>query len=192
MEISVQKHGRAQPQITCVLHDLGLYTTYNSEKSRLRNRRNRKEAVTKMREWIYRAIYWISEVHDHILGLNDQGGWYFNDKQLHFIVIGVVGMLGIFICYPLFKLLAKYGHTMVIAFMYVFTMVLVITFAIEIGQWYSGTGRMDSEDMAYGIAGFLIMFLIFAFIRGLVLAIHGLLKKDEEREEERRQLAAKH
>lgn len=145
-----------------------------------------------MKEWIYRAIYWISAVHDQILGLNDQGGWYFNDKQLHFIVIGAVGMLGIFICYPLFKLLAKHGHTMVIAFLYVFTLVLVISFAIEIGQWYSGTGRMDSEDLAYGIAGFLIMFIIFAFIRGLVLAIHSLLKKDEDREEERRQLAAKH
>lgn len=145
-----------------------------------------------MREWIYRAIYFIAEMHDNLISINDQGGWYFNDKQLHFIVIGALGMAGIFICYPLFKLLAKYGHTMVIAFMYVFTLVLVITFAIEIGQWYSGTGRMDSEDMAYGIAGFLIMFLIFAFIRALVLAIKSLVSKDEKREEERRQLAAKH
>lgn len=63
-----------------------------------------------MREWIYRAIYWVAEMHDRILSLNDQGGWYFNDKQLHFIVIGVLGMIGIFIFYPLFKLLAKYDH----------------------------------------------------------------------------------
>lgn len=145
-----------------------------------------------MRELIYRAIYWIAEIHDNLLSLNDQGGWYFNDKQLHFIVIGVVGMIGIFICYPLFKLLAKYDHEMVIAFFYVFTLVLVISFAIEIGQWYSGTGRMDSEDMAYGIAGFLIMFLIFAFIRGLFHAIRSLVSRDEDREEERRKLAAKH
>ena len=114
------------------------------------------------------------------------------DKQLHFIVIGVLGMIGIFIFYPLFKLLAKYDHEMVIAFLYVFTLVLVVSFAIEIGQWYSGTGRMESEDMAYGIAGFLIMFLIFAFIRGLFLAIKSLLGHDEEREEERRRLAGKH
>ena len=145
-----------------------------------------------MREWIYRAIYWISAMHDQILSINDQGGWYFNDKQLHFIVIGVLGMVGIFICYPLFRLLAKYDHEMVIAFLYVFTLVLVVSFAIEIGQWYSGTGRMDSEDMAYGIAGFLIMFLIFAFIRALVLAIKSLVGRDEEREAERRRLAGKH
>ena len=61
-----------------------------------------------MREWIYRAIYWVAEIHNQILSINDRGGWYFNDKQLHFIVIGVLGMIGIFIFYPLFKLLAKY------------------------------------------------------------------------------------
>lgn len=145
-----------------------------------------------MREWIYRAIYWVAQIHDDILSLNDQGGWYFNDKQLHFIVIGGLGMLMIFITYPLFKLLAKYNHTMVISWLYTFTMVLVVTFAIEIGQWYSGTGRMDSEDMAYGIAGFLLMFLIFAFIRGLYHAIRSMFRKDEEVEEERRRLAPKH
>ena len=145
-----------------------------------------------IKEWIYRAIYFIAEVHDDILSLNDQGGWYFNDKQLHFIVIGVLGMLMIFITYPLFKFLANHGHTMVVAFLYTFTLVLVITFAIEIGQWYSGTGRMESEDMVYGIAGFLIMFLIFAFIRGLFHAILSMFRKDEDVEAERRRLSPKH
>ncbi len=145
-----------------------------------------------MRDLIYRAIYWVAGIHDDILSINDQGGYYFNDKQLHFIVIGVLGMVGIFVFYPMFKLLAKYGHEMVIAFLYVFTLVLVVTFAIEIGQWYSGTGRMESEDMVYGIAGFLVMFFIFAFIRALFLAIKSLVSKDEEREEERRRLAARH
>lgn len=154
--------------------------------------RTEKRLFQIMRDWIYRAIYFVAEIHDKILSINDQGGWYFNDKQLHFIVIGVLGMLMIFITYPLFKLLAKYDHTMVIAWLYVFTLVLVITFAIEIGQWYSGMGRMESEDMAYGIAGFLIMFLIFAFIRGLYHAIRSLVGRDEEREEARRNLAAKH
>ena len=145
-----------------------------------------------MRDLIYRAIYFVAQIHDDILSINDQGGYYFTDKQLHFIVIGALGMLMIFITYPLFKLLARYGHTMIIAWLYVFTLVLVITFAIEIGQWYSGTGRMESEDMAYGIAGFLFMFLIFAFIRALYHAIRAMFRKDEDREAERRELAAKH
>jgi hypothetical protein len=51
---------------------------------------------------------------------------------------------------------------------------------------------MESEDMVYGIAGFLIMFLIFAFIRALFHAIRSMFRKDEEVEEERRKLAPKH
>ena len=134
-----------------------------------------------MREWIYRAIYWIAEIHNQILSLNDQGGWYFNDKQLHFIVIGVLGMIGIFIFYPLFKLLAKYNHEMVIAFLYVFTLVLVVSFAIEIGQWYTGTGVMESQDIAYGIPGFLVMFLIFAILRGLYHGVRAMVRTDNRK-----------
>ena len=68
---------------------------------------------------------------------------------------------------------------MVITWLYVFTVVLVLTFAIEIGQWYSGSGVMESEDIAYGITGFLVMFIIFAVLRGLYHAIKSMLKKDD-------------
>jgi len=99
-------------------------------------------------------------------------------------VVGLFGMALIFILYPIFKLLAKTGHTMIITWLYVFTVVIVLCFAIEIGQWYSGTGVMESEDIAYGITGFLVMFFIFAIIRGIYHGIRELTKKDERREEE--------
>lgn len=134
-----------------------------------------------MRELIYSFITWIAQVHDRILSINDEGGYYFDDKQLHFLIVGVFGMLLIFIIYPIFKLLAENGHTMVITWIYVFTLVLVITFAIEIGQWYSGTGRPESADIAYGITGFIVMFFIFAVLRGLFHAIRNLLKKDNRK-----------
>ena len=92
-----------------------------------------------MSELIYRFIYMVANVHERIIGINDAGGYYFTDKQLHFIVVGLFGMALIFVLYPIFKLLAKTGHTMVITWLYVFTVVLVLCFAIEIGQWYSGT-----------------------------------------------------
>jgi hypothetical protein len=137
-----------------------------------------------MREIIYQFITWVARVHDHIISINDSGGYYFTDKQLHFIVVGLLGMALIFILYPIFKLLAKTGHTMIITLLYVFTVVIVLCFAIEVGQWYSGTGLMESEDIAYGIAGFLVMFLIFAIIRGIYHGIKALTQKDERREEE--------
>jgi TRAP-type uncharacterized transport system fused permease subunit len=135
-----------------------------------------------MKEMIYQIIYYVARVHDQILSINDDGGYYFNDKQLHFLVIGGVGLAMIFVIYPIFKLLAKYGHTMVIAWLYVFTLVLVICFAIEIGQWYSGTGRPEAADIMCGIGGFLFMFAVFAIIRGLFLAIINLIKGDKRKD----------
>lgn len=139
-----------------------------------------------MVDLLYRIIYWVAQVHDQILNINNSGGYYFDDKQLHFIVIGVIGMLMIFVTHPLFTLLARTGHTMVISWLYVFTLVLVLTFAIEIGQWFSGTGQPDMDDMSSGVAGFLVMFLIFAVIRGIFLGIVRLFSGDGREEEEER------
>lgn len=135
-----------------------------------------------MIDLLYKMIYWVARVHDHILSINDSGGYYFTDKQLHFIVIGVLGLLMIFVVYPIFKLLAKYDHIMVIAWIYVFTLLIVITFSIEIGQWLSGTGQMEMGDVVYGLAGFLVMFFIFALIRGIYHAIIGIFTRKEELE----------
>ena len=134
-----------------------------------------------MWELIYQFTTWASRVHDSVLSINDAGGWYFDDKQLHFIVFGIFGMALIFVLYPLFKFLAKRDHTMVITWLYVFTLVMVISFAVEIGQWYTGTGNMDSSDIAYGISGFLVMFIIFALLRGLYHAIKALVKRDNRK-----------
>ncbi len=132
-----------------------------------------------MYEIIYKFTTLVAKLHDQILSINDSGGYYFDDKELHFITMGIFGMLLIFIIHPLFKLLANSGHTMIISWIYVFTLILVLAFAIEIGQWYTGTGTMDSQDMAYGITGFLVMFLIFAIVRGTVLGIKQLIRKDD-------------
>ena len=67
----------------------------------------------------------------------------FSDKELHFLVIGILGMMFIFVVYPVFKWLAKHDHVMVIAWIYVFTLIIVITFAIEIGQKVTNTGNME-------------------------------------------------
>ncbi|MBR0399859.1 MAG: hypothetical protein IJH95_03465 [Mogibacterium sp.] len=134
-----------------------------------------------MRDLIYRMIYWVAEVHQKILSINDNGGYYFTDKQLHFLVIGALGLAMIFVVYPIFKLLANSGHTMVIAWLYVFTLILVICFAIEIGQWYSGTGRPEAADITYGIMGFLFMFAGFAIVRGIFHAIVKLIRGDKNK-----------
>lgn len=121
-------------------------------------------------------VIFVAKIHNYILSLNDAYEKNFTDKQLHFLVIGILGMLILMVIYPLFKLLSE-NHILVIAFIYVFTVIVVITFAIEIGQKIFDSGTMDFADIVFGIAGFLLMFVIFAVIRQIFLAIINLFRK---------------
>ena len=121
-------------------------------------------------------VIFVAKIHNYILSLHDAYEKNFTDKQLHFLVIGILGMLILMVIYPLFKLLSE-NHILAIAFIYVFTVIVVITFAIEIGQKISDSGTMDFADIVFGIAGFLLMFVIFAVIRQIFLAIINLFRK---------------
>lgn len=123
---------------------------------------------------LYTIVGGIARFHEYFLGLNDAYELYFSDKELHFLIIGFLGMAMIFVIHPIFKLLAESGHVMVITWIYVFTMIIVITFAIEIGQGFSGTGTMDFDDIMFGVVGFLMMFVVFAVIREIFLFFIGL------------------
>ena len=122
----------------------------------------------------------IAQSHSWILSLNDAYEQNFTDKELHFLVIGVIGMILVLAIYPLFKLLSR-NHVLIIVFIYVFTLIFVLTFAIEIGQWYSGSGTMDLDDVISGILGFLLMFVVFAVIREVFLAVWRLIRKITKR-----------
>ena len=125
-----------------------------------------------MRELLYAIVGLISKVHDKIMQLNNAYETNFSDKDLHFLVIGLLGLGMIFVVYPLFKFLAKRNHEMVIAWIYVFTVIVVITFAIEIGQKITGTGNMEFADIMFGLVGFLAMFAVFSVLR---MIYHGIL-----------------
>ncbi len=134
-----------------------------------------------MNTLLYGILDVIAEVHSYILTLNDAYEANFTDKELHFLVIGVVGMALIFLVHPLFMLLAKKNHVMVISWIYVFTLILLFTFAIEIGQKLTGTGVMEFADIVFGIWGFLLMFMVFALIRGIIKGIIALIKSARAR-----------
>ena len=93
-----------------------------------------------------------------------------------------MGMAFIFVIYPLFKWLAKHDHVMVIAWIYVFTLIIVITFAIEIGQKVTNTGNMEFADIVMGVFGFIVMFLVFSVLRGIYKLIRNLIRGDREDE----------
>ena len=84
--------------------------------------------------------------------------------------------------YEAFKWLEKHDHVMVIAWIYVLTLIIVITFAIEIGQKVTGTGNMEFADIVMGVFGFIVMFLVFSVVRGIYKLIRNLIRGDRKDE----------
>lgn len=122
-----------------------------------------------------RLMIFINRIHDFIIRKTNN---HFNltDKHLHFIFMAMIGMLIFLIVLPLFKYLAKKSITS-IAFIYSFTCLVVITFAIEIGQKVTGGGHMEFSDIAYGLYGFIVFFVIYLMIAITVKLIIKLIKK---------------
>ena len=119
-----------------------------------------------LKKLLYGIVGWIARLHGYILRLNDASEYTFSDTALHFLVMGILGMALVFLLYPLFRYLARRRHEFTITWIYVFTLIVVITFAIEIGQKITGTGAMEFADIMFGLFGFLLMFAIFAIVRG--------------------------
>ena len=107
----------------------------------------------------------IYKTHSRILSMNDAYESQLSDKQLHFIVIGLLGIAMLLVIYPL------------ISWFYVFTVLVVITFAIEIGQWYSHTGEMDFNDILAGLVGYFAMSFIFLLVVAIIELIKSIFKK---------------
>ena len=115
---------------------------------------------------LYEATMIVAQVHESLMHLNDSFELAFNDKELHFLVMFAIGMVLFFMVHFVFKRLARWSIT-AISFIYVFTVMTVLGFAIEIGQGVTGTGNMEFADIAAGVLGFLAAFLVFAVIRGI-------------------------
>ena len=121
-----------------------------------------------MESIFYKMIYFVSGIHSYLLSWNDQIENSLTDKQLHFLIFGLFGLCLLLVLHPIFLWLSKTGHTMIISFFYVLTVILVMTFAIEIGQGFTGTGIMDFTDSEAGVTGFLLFACIFLVIRAIV------------------------
>ena len=124
-----------------------------------------------LKELLYQAVDWVAMIHHKISRLNDHFEGTLSDKQLHFLVIGILGLLLVFMLHPIFLHLSKTNHVMIITWIYVFTLILVITFAVEIGQRLTKTGEMEFADIVFGVGGFIVMFAVFALIRAGVMWI---------------------
>ena len=119
----------------------------------------------------------IYKTHTYFLSMNDSFEAQLSDKQLHFLIIGLLGIGMLLVIYPLFKWMAKKNLTVSISWFYVFTVLVVITFAIEIGQWCSHTGEMDFNDILAGSVGYFAMSFIFLLVVAIIELIKSIFKK---------------
>lgn len=128
-----------------------------------------------MTEVIKILMEMVNNIHDFLEVITDKLKWGFNDKQLHFIIIGVIGIIIFAITHALFKWIAKYSIT-VISFIYTFTVLLVIVFGIEIGQKITKRGNMEFADVVAGVLGFIYIFIIYIIIRLIIYMVKQIIK----------------
>ncbi len=126
-----------------------------------------------MTRLIYMFIQLISKLHSKLLSINYNRGFDLSDKQLHFLIIGFFGFCMLMVIQPIIKWLSRHHAELMITFVYVFSIIIVVSFAIELGQAYSGTGDMVFYDIASGILGFFVFFGIYLI--GYLL--YGIFKK---------------
>ena len=133
------------------------------------------------RDFLANMVRVVTYLHTRILGLNDSYELYLSDKELHFYVVAITGVLLILVLYPLFRHLVKRNKTLYIVWIYVFTFLFAFTLLIEIGQRLTGTGMMDYMDTVAGLVGFLLASFVVFVIRWVYMFIKWAVKKIGER-----------
>lgn len=129
-----------------------------------------------MTEFFRKIIYQIANAHDLILHLNDRFAINLTDKDLHFLVFGALGLVLLAVVYPLFRWLHRRNRVLTTAWIYAFTLIVILCFAIEFGQHFSGTGAMELADVVAGVGGFLAATVALIILRGIWLLLRKLLR----------------
>jgi len=136
-----------------------------------------------MLEMILREMTMImAQIHSSLTRINKNIGLGFDDKDLHFIIMALLSMALFFVVHALFKWLAKWSVT-AISFIYVFTMMTVLGFAIEIGQKITGTGEMHLNDVVAGLWGVLAFFLLYTVFRIVIMIVQRIIRYIKRRAE---------
>jgi hypothetical protein len=121
----------------------------------------------------------LNNIHDLIqLYVSNYLHWDLTDKDLHFWIMGIIGISVFLFVLVVSKLISKlpYGIT-ILSFIYTFTFMVVLVFAIEIQQAITDRGHMEFQDAVVGLWGFIVFFLVFVVIALLFIMFKRLIKK---------------
>ena|SRR5665647_514031 len=118
----------------------------------------------------------VNNLHDFILFLSNGLSLNLSDKDLHFWVIGVIGVVVFIVSDIVFRIISRWSIS-IISFVYTLTVLVVVVFALEIEQRITGRGNMDFFDIVAGLWGFFVLFGCYIVIRGAIYAVRKLFKE---------------
>ncbi|MGG3558477.1 hypothetical protein ABES23_17760 [Peribacillus frigoritolerans] len=134
-----------------------------------------------MKEIIQILAEIVNNLHDFILFfVSDTLNSNATDKDLHFWIMGIIGIIIFLFVLFLSNLIARmrFGIT-ILSFLYTFTVMVVLVFAIEIQQALTSRGNMEFQDAAIGLWGFIVFFIVFAVLSSLFLLVKNFFKQSK-------------
>ena len=123
----------------------------------------------------------VNNLHDFILFfVSDTLNSNATDKDLHFWIMGIIGIIIFLFVLFLSNLIARmrFGIT-ILSFLYTFTVMVVLVFAIEIQQALTSRGNMEFQDAAIGLWGFIVFFMVFAVLSSIFLLVKNFFKQSK-------------
>jgi hypothetical protein len=139
-----------------------------------------------MGEGIKFLVEVVNNIHDIlILILNDVLGLQMTDKDMHFWIMGFIGIFTFACVYVISKWLSEFPFGIhLIAFLYTLTFMFVLVFAIEIQQAITNRGNMEFVDAIIGLWGFLALFLVYVAIAVFFIIFKLIFKKTKNKDDD--------
>jgi hypothetical protein len=134
-----------------------------------------------MKEIIQILAEIVNNLHDFILFfVSDTLNSNATDKDLHFWIMGIIGIIIFLFVLFLSNLISRmrFGIT-ILSFLYTFTVMVVLVFAIEIQQALTSRGNMEFQDAAIGLWGFIVFFMVFAVLSSIFLFVKNFFKQSK-------------
>jgi hypothetical protein len=110
------------------------------------------------------AVSIINRLHDILLLVVGKLGLRFNDKQLHFWVLGLIG-IALFVAVDVaFRRISRWSVS-ALSLIYTLTVLVVIALSMEIQQQITRRGALDFNDIIAGIWGFIVLLGLYILVR---------------------------
>ncbi|MDN6625986.1 MAG: hypothetical protein L0K82_02050 [Pisciglobus halotolerans] len=116
----------------------------------------------------------MNRFHDTIQSF---AGASLSDKELHFYIIGIIGMATFFALFLLIKVIRRVKFsTTILSFLFTFVLMVVFVFAIEIQQAVTQSGNMEFADIVSGLWGFVLFFSVYNIGAALFYGVFRMLR----------------